>query len=1036
MKNNRTLHLSICIVILLFVSLCWIFPSAAAGADTIDTDSISLTAIEEKLRDLMDKGEIPGMSLVVVNGNQPVFIKGFGYADIEKKTPVTPDTLFELGSTSKAFTALALLKLESEGLVNLDAEVSRYLEWFYVTFEGKKTPITLRQLLHHTSGIPTWKSFARIPVSNADNALEQTVRNISGMELNALPGTEFEYVTANYDIIGAVIESITSMSYEDYMTKHVFQPLGLIRTRVGADKEDPLMATGYKVGFFSVRPFDAPVYRGNNPAGYIVSNSRDVGRWLQIQMGLLDTPMAPLVEKSHQPDMSVMPVPGPMTSYAMGWTVHKYRGDLIEHGGQNPNFTVHMAFRPSEKVGVAVLTNSRNIYTNHITHVVMQHVRGKQLPKPFEPGRSLDGTSTALFVVMVVVLLIIGMYFGSVLLDVIRCRRFIDRLTTEKLIRMVLTLAALVPFAVGIYLLPMAMRNLPWKVAAVWTPDSFSTAAILALLAMGAGYVSYVFSSMFPLRNSYKRSIPLIIVLSILSGGGNALVIFLVTSSLFSTMDLGYQVYFFIMAFFIYILGRKIIQTRLTHITYQIVYDLRMRLINKIFLTSYQLFERMERGRVFATLGEDTGQVARVANVLTGLVTNLITAACAFVYLFTIAFWAAALTLFVVAVIASLYYYVSGKARAFFEIARDTRNDYMELLNGLLDGYKELSIRYNKRKKYIKEMDGVTQTFSSKMGIANIKFINSFLVGESLLLVVLGAVSFAIPRLFPEITTFTLMSFIMVLLYLIGPVNVILNAIPPITQIRVAWARVIRFQRDIPGDIERGEIPNMGVERTSVSRIKAKGVKFTYKSEDQDKAFSVGPIDFEARKGEITFIIGGNGSGKTTLAKLLTGLYAPDEGFIQIEGKEIDNQYPGEYFSTVFSDYHLFKRLYDVDGDRVQGEGGKYIKLLQLDGKVTIDDEKFSTTNLSGGQKKRLALLRCYLENAPIYLFDEVAADQDPEFRRFFYRDLLQQMKKEGKIVIAITHDDHYFDVADRIVKMDMGKIDTLEAGQTIRVTR
>jgi cyclic peptide transporter len=466
------------------------------------------------------------------------------------------------------------------------------------------------------------------------------------------------------------------------------------------------------------------------------------------------------------------------------------------------------------------------------------------------------------------------------------------------------------------------------------------------------------------------------------------------------------------------------------------VYDLRMRLINKIFLTSYQLFERMERGRVFATLSEDTGQVARIANVLSGLVTSFITATCAFIYLFTIAFWAAAVTLFVVGAIASLYYYVSGKARAFFEIARDTRNDYMELLNGLLDGFKELSLRYNKRKKYTKELDVVTDTFSTKMGIANIKFINSFLVGESLLLVVLGAVSFAIPRLFPEITTFTLMSFIMVLLYLIGPVNVILNAIPTITQIRVAWGRVIRFERDIPADIERGDIPNMGADRSSVKMIKAKGVKFSYKSDTGEEAFSVGPIDFEARRGEITFIIGGNGSGKTTLAKLLTGLYSPDEGYIQIEGKEIDNQYPGEYFSTVFTGFHLFRRLYDVDENRVLSESGNYIKMLQLEDKVSIEDGKFTTIDLSGGQKKRLALLRCYLEDAPIYLFDEVAADQDPEFRKFFYRDLLQRMKKEGKIVIAITHDDHYFDVADRIVKMDMGKFVTLDADTTIRVTK
>jgi ABC-type siderophore export system fused ATPase/permease subunit len=203
---------------------------------------------------------------------------------------------------------------------------------------------------------------------------------------------------------------------------------------------------------------------------------------------------------------------------------------------------------------------------------------------------------------------------------------------------------------------------------------------------------------------------------------------------------------------------------------------------------------------------------------------------------------------------------------------------------------------------------------------------------------------------------------------------------------------------------------------------------FKYESENEEEPFTIGPLDFEAKRGEITFIIGGNGSGKTTLAKLLTGLYIPEEGYIQIEGKEIEKNQLGEYFSTVFSGFHLFEKLYDVDISKKEKVVDNYIKLLRLQDKVEIKENSFSTIDLSGGQRKRLALLQCYLEDAPIYLFDEVAADQDPEFRKFFYRNLLMRMKEEGKIVIAITHDDHYFDVADRIIKMDMGKIETVDA--------
>jgi ABC-type siderophore export system fused ATPase/permease subunit len=250
-------------------------------------------------------------------------------------------------------------------------------------------------------------------------------------------------------------------------------------------------------------------------------------------------------------------------------------------------------------------------------------------------------------------------------------------------------------------------------------------------------------------------------------------------------------------------------------------------------------------------------------------------------------------------------------------------------------------------------------------------------------------------------------------------------------QIRVAWNRVREFEKDIPANIDPQKMLAPERARGTVDRIIGKDVLFSYESEnEEEEGFTVGPLDFEAKKGEITFIIGGNGSGKTTLALLLSGLYLPEKGDIRIEGKDIGDHELGEYFSTVFSGYHLFEKLYDVDMSKKEKmeQADHYRKLLRLQDKVEIQDNAFSTIDLSGGQKKRLALMQCYLEDAPIYLFDEVAADQDPGFRKFFYRDLLQRMKEEGKIVIAVTHDDHYFDVADKIIKMDMGQIESVDA--------
>jgi putative ATP-binding cassette transporter len=1021
----------------------WIFVfilclSVSLSAKKRERREFSLDEIKETVQKLMQEGEIPGLSLVILRPEQPDFIEGFGYGEMEKKIPVSPDTIFEIGSCSKSFTALAALKLEAEGLVNLDNSVSKYLPWFYVAYEGERVEITLRQALHHTSGIP-FNSIERIPMGDDENALEQTVRNIVGIELYTLPGQQYQYATVNYDIVGLVIQEASGISYQEYMEKQIFQPLGMNDTRVGMDRVDPAASekksTGYKISFFEPRKYDAPAYRGNSPAGYIVSNAKDVARWLKLQLELVESPFTPLIRKSHQRDELVPPNRIDMSSYSLGWQVSLSGDGEIRHGGLNPNYTAYMAFRPKGKIGVAVLANSNSNYTAFIGDTVMDMLHGVDMNDAAVPGAGFDNTTSMMAIIMGIILGIIGIYVLYIVIELLMGRRALEQFSWLKLGKMVGILLFLAPFLFGIFLLPIVLLNLPfklsltpWKFAMVWTPASFSTAITLLMVVFAAGYLAYILSSLFPQKNKYLKNLPLLIILSMLSGGANAVIIFLISGSLFTDIKLGYMLYFFVLAMGLYLLGRKVVQTKLTQLTFDIVYDMRMNLIEKIFYTSYQKFEKMDRGRVFATLNDDTGQVGNSANIFVTLLTSMITTFGVFLYLSTIAFWATMVTLGVVIVIATIYYLVSQKAQTYLEEARDTRNVYMRLLNGLIDGFKELSIHFNKKKQYRDDVEKSTQEFRDKTTVGIIRFINAFMIGESMLVAVLGAVAFAVRRLFPEIQIFTLMSFIMALLYLIGPVNGILGSIPAMVQLRIAWNRVKGFIKDIPANMTPEDIENLELDIPRVEQIEAKGVVFQYESEGDDKPFGLGPIDFEAKKGEAVFIVGGNGSGKTTFAKILTGLYVPDEGSIKVDGKEVNSYQLGEYFSTVFSGYHLFEKLYNIDlsDENKRKEGEKYIEMLNLQDKVSLEEDSFSTIDLSGGQRKRLALLQCYLEDCPIYLFDEVAADQDPEFRRFFYRVLLTRMKEKGKIVIAITHDDHYFDVADRVIKFDMGKLDIL----------
>lgn len=194
-----------------------------------------------------------------------------------------------------------------------------------------------------------------------------------------------------------------------------------------------------------------------------------------------------------------------------------------------------------------------------------------------------------------------------------------------------------------------------------------------------------------------------------------------------------------------------------------------------------------------------------------------------------------------------------------------------------------------------------------------------------------------------------------------------------------------------------------------------------------ETGFVLGPISLTLRSGEITYIVGGNGSGKSTLAKLLTGLYLPQTGSIHLNGvltTDHNREWYRQHFSAIFSDFYLFDRCLGFDQVNLDQKVEHYLRQLQLSHKVQVKDGVLSTTRLSQGQRKRLALLVAYLEDRPIYVFDEWAADQEPLFRDFFYREILGTLKERGKTVVVITHDDRYFHLADHLIKLDYGRVE------------
>lgn len=279
---------------------------------------------------------------------------------------------------------------------------------------------------------------------------------------------------------------------------------------------------------------------------------------------------------------------------------------------------------------------------------------------------------------------------------------------------------------------------------------------------------------------------------------------------------------------------------------------------------------------------------------------------------------------------------------------------------------------------------------------------------------------FLLTRFFP-VDGPVISGYAMIFLYMIMPIEGLLSALPNISSAKVAIERINAINEDLPPE---NMLPAQ--QAASFDDIALDGVTHRYYRDREDEVFTLGPINLSFMPGELVFLIGGNDSDKTTLAKMLVGLYAPEGGRIILNGKpvnEAERDIYRQHFSVVFSDFYLFEALHGLKLEGLDSRAQGLLKALHLDHKVKIEKGVFSTTELSQGQRKRLALLVTYLEDRPFYVFDEWAADQDPVFKDVFYRQLLPDLKAQGKTVLFISHDDRYFHLADRYVKLDYGQL-------------
>ncbi|NMO22183.1 cyclic peptide export ABC transporter [Pyxidicoccus fallax] len=368
--------------------------------------------------------------------------------------------------------------------------------------------------------------------------------------------------------------------------------------------------------------------------------------------------------------------------------------------------------------------------------------------------------------------------------------------------------------------------------------------------------------------------------------------------------------------------------------------------------------------------------------------------------------------------------FLQSRSRDSLMKARGRLDEMFGHFRALWSGAKELKLHRRRGKAFMSDMLEPTSGFIRDMLLrtADVNAVSTALA-SLLVFAIIGLLLFVFPA-FGALERSTLVGYTLVVLYLQQPLDSIISLTQAVLRADVAIRNVERLGMALTEGAEPA-----GSERPepqAFQRLRLAGITHSYHRENEDTRFTLGPIHLELVPGEILFIVGGNGSGKTTLAKLLTGLYAPESGEVLLDGEPVTDTTRGHYrqlFSSVFFDFHLFENLLGLAAPELEPRARGLLTRLRLDRKVRLEDGRLSTTSLSTGQRKRLALLTAYLENRPIYLFDEWAADQDPVFKDVFYRELLPELKQAGKTVVVISHDDRYFSVADRLLRLEDGRI-------------
>ncbi|WAC71647.1 cyclic peptide export ABC transporter [Roseateles sp. SL47] len=454
--------------------------------------------------------------------------------------------------------------------------------------------------------------------------------------------------------------------------------------------------------------------------------------------------------------------------------------------------------------------------------------------------------------------------------------------------------------------------------------------------------------------------------------------------------------------------------------------ELRQFISARALAADFRKMEELGGPRVLSALSEHSARVAEFFVSFPTILVNAIIVLGCMVYLAWLSWTVFAAAVLVIGLGSAGYHLAHLRAIRHLDVASKEQDRLFDHFRSLVEGAKELRLNAAKRARFAELVLGRSiETVRRERATGMSVFVLSASWGNFLIYGFIGLVLFVLVGDVPDRAR-VMTGFALVFVYMVAPLETLLMCLPKANLARVSGARI----DELTEQLERIEAEVAAPPVPAFEGLALAGVRHQYFHEGANEVFALGPVQLDFRPGQITFLVGGNGSGKTTLAKLLVGLYRPEGGQVLLNGAVVDDGNRDAYrqcFSAIFSDFHLFEQLLDGGSADLDERGNRLLSKLLLDHKVQVKEGAFTTRQLSQGQRKRLALVVSYLEDRPFLVFDEWAADQDPVFKEVFYRELLPELRARGKCVLVISHDDRYFHLADRVVRMEDGQVVAVE---------